>query len=199
MLNNIINLEIGNVFSINSWLINAGIKSKVISSVDEYKGGNLIIPGVCNTAELYEKCENSGFCELILDRFDTDITIFGICAGFQMLTKSTEEGEMASKLLDLLPLETKKLNVSRTGWEPYSFSLDQISKIDKKFNRRKSLNGEVYYNHKYGVYELSEIRSLVRTKTNQIVTSAFYKNCIGFQFHPEKSGNFGNLIARVLR
>lgn len=189
----------GNVFSINSWLLNLGIQSKLISSVEEYKGGNIILPGVCNTAEFYQKCENTDFCELILDRFDTDITIFGICAGFQMLTNSTEEGESPSRLLGLLPLETKKLHISRTGWEHYSLSLSQCKKIKRKFNRHQLLNGEVYYNHRYGVFELIETKSLIRTKTNQIVTSAFYKNCIGFQFHPEKSGDFGNLIAKVLR
>ena len=199
MLNNIINLEMGNVFSINSWLSNLGIQSKAISSVEEYKGGNIIIPGVCNTAELYQKCENTDFCELILDRFDTDITIFGICAGFQMLTNSTEEGEVPSELLGLLPLETKKLHMSRTGWEKYSFSLGRHKNIERKFNKRKILNGEVYFNHRYGVFELSESKSLILTNTNQIVTSAFYKNCIGVQFHPEKSGAFGNLIAKVLR
>ena len=175
-------------------LIPSAINSSEINSINE--DDLIIIPGVGNIKSLSSEIEKnfgvSKFRKLIIDK---RIKVIGICLGFQFLCLSSEEDQSAECLgLFKYPVNTI-FTPSRpsVGWHriytnnPLK-SQEILPQLSSEF---------FYFTHSYGVkienkfgYDEHVFRYDVSEK-KPIVGAIIHKNFIGFQFHPEKSGEEG--------
>ncbi len=202
----IIDIGMGNIYSIQNLLYKLNIDAKIITTVEQIKSDFLILPGV-GSAKLYmEKLQQSKFDKAIIKHIKANKRLLGICLGFQILGEySQEDGGVQG--LGLLKGYTSKLgnNISNNQW--INFHLKKQNLIESKWlpqaklSRKQSIDGRVFYNHEYGfvcedknVY--SQSISLGLDKYSSIVID---KNIIGVQFHPEKSQTMGiELLGMVL-
>ena len=194
---NIINYGLNNIFSIKNCLDKINIKSKIISSPEEFEYGNkLILPGVGSFKVAMEKLSNNNWINFINDFVKhKDNYLLGICLGMQLLSSKSFENEMTNGL-DLIKTEVKKLSdmecnkkLPHVGWNDI--------KIKKKCQIFKNIpnNIDFYFVHSYAM----ENGNFVVAEFNygKGYTAAVQKdNIFGVQFHPEKSGDGGKLILK---
>jgi len=180
---------IGNVSSLKGWANQISEEVYLLNDPNMYDGGSIIIPGACASNELMRRLRNTGFNIMLKELSTTNVTIMGICAGFQVLTQSTSENEHLEclGLLDghTIPLEQEK---SVTLWKYSEIKIPKKSKLNKVFPRNTYIRGKYYFNHRFGVI-----------KGGVIVDAAVENNIVGLQFHPEKSGVFGEPFLRILK
>ena len=121
--------------------------------------------------------------------------VVGICLGMQLLGTNSEESR-GIEGLDLIRSRIERLpgdqneRIPHTGWaetnlvngpQPFSALATQ---------------GDFYFVHSYHLIPEDEKDVLTRTPfgDNNFVSSVLSKNILGFQFHPEKSGNKGKIL-----
>jgi len=185
----IIDLETGNIASLIAAIKKLNLPFKVCrSQFDFEKTDKLILPGVGAFKDFMEKIKSKKIDVLINNKIDKNISILGVCVGFQVLfNKSNEFGE--NKGLSLLNGEIKsfkdyseKTKVPHVGWNEC-----QIINKNKLFEGIES-NSDFYFTHSYLLK--SSDKDIVLTKTKydiDFVSSVKKNNIYGVQFHPEKS------------
>ena len=184
---NILDVGLGNVKSVFNWVRTASEDVNLFSDVDTFKEGHLIIPGVSSSSQLMKRIKEKNLSSLIKS-VSTQYNILGICAGYQVLSEITYEGEVTN-CLGLFPGVVKKIdsNKSFTAWKTIQIPLTDNSPLRNAFKRNKYLKGKFFYNHSYAVFAENTARDYMLT--NKV---------IGCQFHPEKSREFGNYFLKGL-
>jgi glutamine amidotransferase len=176
----VIDYKSGNIASLLSACNEIGINAKLTNntkSLDSYKA--IIIPGVGAIKTAIENLKETGLFDVLKN---TDKSILGICLGMQMLfEKSYEDGE--TECLGFIKGEVIKIPVNarlpHMGWN----NLDT--------------GEDVYFVHSYMASTNSEnIVSYTDYCGVQVPAIVKYRNVTGFQFHPEKSGEYGLKLLR---
>lgn len=195
----IMNYGLGNIWSLRSAIEFIGYKIKLLSEFDKgEKFDFLIIPGVGSFSKASQLLSSVKNLEVINWAKKNDIPILGICLGMQiMMSKGYEHGEHSG--LNLIEGEVKKITTKEheklpnIGWKKLYLSNKSEMSFLEKYNLER-----FYFLHSY--------QALVKSEDNVIGVSKYYdeeiisavkgkKNIIGFQFHPEKSGEVGmNLL-----
>jgi glutamine amidotransferase len=148
-----------------------------------------IIPGVGHAGAAMAKLEQTGLVPSI--KALTKPTL-GICVGMQLLTAYSEEGD--SNLLDIIPVNTLRFKdstaykVPHTGWNRVY--------PDKENPLFKDIPGgsHFYFVHSYFI-EYTPLYNLASTDYSLKFSASINKdNFYGVQFHPEKSGAFGEKL-----
>jgi glutamine amidotransferase len=192
----IVDYGMGNLGSIANMLRRVGVASLISSDVGEIADATkLILPGVGAFDAAMERIASRGL-RPVLDRkaLEDKIPVLGICLGMQLLTQSSEEGELPG--LGWIPARTQAfrgrvdttLNVPQMGWNlvrPASQSAltaDFGALIEPRF----------YFVHSFFVECADPAHSILRTTYGVTYDSGIQKdNIYGVQFHPEKSHRFG--------
>lgn len=187
----IIDYGMGNLGSIANMIKKIGHKSIITSDIDEIqKATKLILPGVGAFDNGMKNLESLGFIEVLNKKVLEDNTpILGICLGMQLMTKSSEEGNLLG--LGWVDAQTKKfvsdtLKVPHMGWN--------IIKHQKQSKLFEELESEKRYYFVHGYYVECNTNEYILATTNygyEFVSSFEKDNIIGVQFHPEKSHKFG--------
>ena len=190
---NIINYNLGNPKSIKNMLACLGIESRISAThADIASADGLILPGVGNFQHGMEQLEQIGLIDVLKKEvIDNKKPILGICLGMQLLTRHSEEGNLAG--LGFVDAQTKKfelqdatLKVPHMGWNTVEF------KKDSQINTGVSTNPRYYFVHSYFLDCASQDDILCTTQYGQEFVSGFqHQNIFGLQFHPEKSHKFG--------
>ena len=202
---NVVDLGIGNIQSIKNWIERANIKVKLVSKPEKIDSEIIVLPGVGSAGPFMKKLRHSNFDKLIKNHFKQGKRIIGICLGFQVLTKFSEE-DGGTKCMGLLNARVERLHESLThnAWE--KFYLRNTKMNSQKFNskysnhRKKIINGRVFYNHEYGVINEDKKSFSIPISENFSEFSGLIvkDKIIGIQFHPEKSQNTGLEIAKMI-
>ena len=197
----IVNLELGNILSIENMVRYLGFKCCISNNVtDINKASHLILPGVGSFDYGMSKIEEFGLNEILKDKAISGVPTLGICLGMQLLGKKSEEGIMNGLgLIDINFHKFKitindKLRIPHVGWNKLEdtkknilFNTDELQKF--------------YFTHSY--YGISNNDDNIIAKTNHGTHFASVinnNNIYGVQFHPEKSHTFGkNLIFNFLK
>jgi glutamine amidotransferase len=182
----IIDYGAGNIQSLKFALNRLGFEgetsadSKVIQQADK-----VIFPGVGHAESAMQKLR-----ETELDKIIPKLKqpVLGICLGMQLMCSQTEEG--STKGLDIFDLEVKrfktKLKVPHMGWNTLT---DLKSHLFEKLPKESYM----YFVHSY--YVPQNPFSIATTSYDTNFCSAIRKdNFYGVQFHPEKSGKWGEQI-----
>jgi imidazole glycerol-phosphate synthase subunit HisH len=190
----IVNYGLGNLGSIGNMLKKIGVKSVISSDVDEIaKAQKIILPGVGHFDRAMERMSQNGLRDMLNDKaIKEKIPVLGICLGMQLLTKSSEEGQLPG--LGWIPAKTVRfcfspesnLKIPHMGWNLVSRSA--ASPLTEDFE----LEQRFYFVHSYHVTVEDERYSILKTEHGYPFDSAIQKdNVFGVQFHPEKSHRFG--------
>jgi imidazole glycerol-phosphate synthase subunit HisH len=192
-MTNIINYNLGNPKSIKNMLAYLGIESRISANhKDLTSADRLILPGVGHFQHGMEQLEQLGLIDVLKKEvLENKKPILGICLGMQLLTKHSEEGNLAG--LGFVDAQTKKfelqdatLKVPHMGWNTVEF------KKDSPMNTGVSINPRYYFVHSYFVDCANQNDILCTTQYGQEFVSGFqHQNIFGLQFHPEKSHKFG--------
>jgi glutamine amidotransferase len=189
----ILNYNLGNPKSIKNMLGYLGFDAHITSDPNEIENAErLILPGVGHFQHGMEQLEQLGLIEVLQEAVTKNKKpILGICLGMQLLTKFSEEGNMAG--LGFIDAQTKKfdlddpkLKIPHMGWNTVKFK--------KESNLRNEIrpNPRYYFVHSYFVECNDKNDVLCTTNYGQEFVSGFqHENIFGLQFHPEKSHKFG--------
>ena len=199
MLIGIIDLEVGNLGSLQSALKNLNINLKICKNINDIGGCNkFILPGVGAFGDFAKRMEKNGMDSKIIELYDKKYSILGICVGFQLFfEKSFEHGE--NQGLKILKGEFVSLNKNNTnltiphvGWNQCKI----IDKNNKLFNGIQD-NSDFYFTHSFFLqnYNQKDILSITNYG-HDFVSSINKDNLFGVQFHPEKSQKNGLRILK---
>jgi len=189
----VIDYGMGNVGSILNMLKKIRVAAAVSSGIEDIRAADkLILPGVGAFDNGIRSLNERGLIELLQERIIEDrIPILGVCLGMQLLTESSEEGNL--KGLGFIrartvrfKFEKNNLKVPNMGWN--FVEIKKESKLFKKMDR----NSRFYFVHSYYVVCENKEDILATTVYGFPFVSAFeVENIFGVQFHPEKSHKFG--------
>ena len=189
----IINYNLGNPKSIKNMLAYLGVESRISSDHAEIASADrLILPGVGHFQHGMEQLYQLGLVDVLKKEvLEKNKPILGICLGMQLLTKHSEEGNLAG--LGFIDAQTKKfvlqdssLKVPHMGWNTVAFQKEA------KLIQKISENPRYYFVHSYYVDCAHQEDILCSTNYGEDFVSGFqHNNIFGLQFHPEKSHKFG--------
>ena len=186
----IIRYGAGNIFSLTAALERLGIAYGMINTEDDFElYDRYIIPGVGHAGAAMDKLQQSGLVPAIKSL--TKPTL-GICVGMQLLTSYSEEGD--SNLLNLFPIKTLKFahsteyKVPHTGWNRV-----YPEKVNPLFKNIPD-GSHFYFVHSYFIEYNPSFTLSSTTYNNKFSASIWRDNFYGVQFHPEKSGAYGETL-----
>lgn len=195
----IIDYGAGNLFSLKSSMEYIGEKVTVSDDLKIIeKAERLVLPGVGAFRDAAEKLRMRGLDRLLMEKFSSGTPVMGICLGMQMLfEKSYEYGEhnglgiIKGSVVSLKEV-AKGLKIPHIGWNTLNFPA-----IKHPVFKYVSENEYAYFVHSYYAKAENEDSVIAYTDYGGAVTAAAaYKNAVGCQFHPEKSGETGLKILR---
>lgn len=189
----IVDIGYGNIRPIMNILKRSYISTILVSNPKELKDcDKLIIPGIGAFDNFMRKLQELDLNSAILDYFQENKSILGICVGAQVMGFESEEGKL--KGLGLIPMNIKRfdsnhlngLPIPHMGWNTIvplkkHFLFDNLSD-EHRFYFAHSFHFEI----EAGLYTLSQTN--YGYDFYSIVSN---KNAIAVQFHPEKSHKHG--------
>jgi len=192
----IIDYGVGNIFSVSNAIKAIGSEPCFVSTFEEVqKSQILILPGVGAFPSAIQKLEALQLVEPIREYANSGKKLIGICLGMQLFFTSSEEMGLF-KGLDLISGTIKEnpstkdkdhlLPKTNIGWQKLDW------RQDMGFHNLKK-NSYYYFVHSFSaIPELSK-NTLATIKYGNVQLTAAVKkeNIIGFQFHPERSGESG--------
>ena len=182
----IINYGAGNIQSIMFAIERLGFKAVLSNNPEEIKAADKVIfPGVGEASSAMKKLKESGLDKLIPNLKQP---VLGICLGMQLMCSFSEEGNTEGLgIFDVNVIKfTTKVKVPQMGWNTiYNLKSGLFNSISE--------NEFMYLVHSY--YVPKSENSIATTNYEVEYCSALQKNNFyGVQFHPEKSGKFGEQI-----
>jgi glutamine amidotransferase len=189
----IIDYGMGNLGSLRNMFKRIGVNVKVVSDPTALTHAEkIVLPGVGSfDAAMGRINETSGLRDLLEHKTNTEkIPILGVCLGMQLLTNSSEEGDLPGLgWIDGKTIRFPKqdgLKVPHMGW-------NIASPVRKSpLTVKVSKEPRYYFVHSYCVNVEDAEHSIMRTDYGFRFDSAIARdNIYGVQFHPEKSHRFG--------
>ncbi len=153
------------------------------------KADYVILPGVGEASSAMQKLKDRGLVEVIKN---LKCPVLGICIGLQLMCESSEEGD--AKCLAIFPTKVKKFDAT-LGYKVPHMGWNTIDDLSSPLFEGLGADTYVYYVHSYAPELCS---SAIATTTYACKFSAAIQNgnFYGTQFHPEKSGEAGEIILR---
>ena len=184
----IIDYGAGNVQSVLFALERLGFKGIVTNDLNTIKNADKVIfPGVGEASSAMKMLIDSGLDVLIPTLKQP---VLGICLGMQLMCKHSEEGNTNGLgIFDVNVVKfSNEVKVPQMGWNTiYNLKSSLFNGIKE--------NEFMYLVHSYYA-SLSE-NTIATTNYEQEYSTALQRdNFFGVQFHPEKSGIFGEQILK---
>lgn len=187
----VIKYNAGNVFSVISALRRIGIEASLTSDAKEILSADRVIfPGVGEASSAMLHLRQTGLIDTIKA---ISKPVLGICIGQQLLCRHSEEGNC--DCIGIFNTDVKKfptesiLKVPHIGWNNISIN-KQNKLVTEDIN-----NKYTYFVHSYYV----PVNEYTIATTEYILPFSAAMNKDNFystQFHPEKSGDIGEIILK---
>jgi len=183
----VIKYNAGNIRSVLFALERIGVDAIVTDDHDEIRSADRVIfPGVGEASSAMKYLKEKG-----LDTLISSLTqpVLGICLGMQLMCKHSEENDteclgIFDQTVRLFPQEGFK--IPQIGW-------NNITHLKTNLFRGVNEDAYMYFVHSYYVEKCDNAIAL--TDYISEYSSAVQKdNFYAVQFHPEKSGEAGQLI-----
>lgn len=194
----IIDYGMGNLRSVVKKIETTGKEVLVSDSHEEIlKASKLILPGVGHFENGMLKLKEKGLVEILnMKVLKAKTPILGICLGMQLLTKTSEEGNVDG--LGWIDAETVRFRldgvrqkVPHMGWNTV------ICRKESVLIKNIPDNSSYYFVHSYYVRCNNEEDILGVTDYGHPFVSMVQRgNIFGTQFHPEKSHEWGERMIK---
>lgn len=188
----IVDYGLGNLRSLENWFTRGGFH--VVVSKDPRiiaRARLLILPGVGSFGYAMKKLDP--FKNLLDNHVKSKKPLIGICLGMQLLfDKSYEDGVFQGLSFikgEILPLPSEGLKVPHMGWHALK------SKAGQDFYKDQY----VYFVHSYYLETKEEVVVAYCDYGVKVPGVVRKDHIMGFQFHPEKSGAFGERILEKIK
>jgi glutamine amidotransferase len=184
----IIKYNAGNIASVKNAVERLGFDCVITEDINKIQNANKVIfPGVGEAKSAMNHLTNNGLSGCIKSLLQPTL---GICLGLQLLCQYSEEGD--TECLKIFETSVKKIPaddiVPHMGWNNISINTEPLFKGLNK-------DDAVYFLHSYyaGICEQT-----IATCNYILPFSAAMRkdNFYATQFHPEKSGDVGELILK---
>jgi glutamine amidotransferase len=202
----VVDYGLGNLQSVCRALERCGATATVSSDASEIEqASRVVLPGVGAFSEGMRGLRERGLVEAVRNFAKSGRPLLGICLGMQLLANVSEEfGEHEG--LKIIPgrvqaipsrgTEGQPLRVPNVGWR----ALLEPDDVDWSGTPLRAVNGrsEVYLVHSFHVVPERKSDRLAHYMHggHEITAAIRADSVIGFQFHPEKSGELGLSILR---
>jgi len=198
----IVNFPFCNYFSLDRYFRIRNLPCQILETSDRLSTEDtIVLPGVGTFRQGMEFLESMDLPNLIRDHVEMGGKIVGICLGMQMLLQSSSESPgieglgLISGGCYRIP-EDPLFPVPHIGWNEIVITDDRLSVLTPlrySFGRSKS---DFYFVHSYYAKPLEgdAIIASFRHPSGMLAAAIASKNCVGFQFHPEKSGSAGYVL-----
>lgn len=182
----IIKYNAGNIASVKNAVERLGFDCVITDDINKIQNANKVIfPGVGEAKSAMNHLTNNGLSGCIKSLLQPTL---GICLGLQLMCQYSEEGD--TECLKIFETSVKKFPaddiVPHMGWNNISINTEPLFKGLNK-------DDAVYFLHSYyaGICEQT-----IATCNYILPFSAAMRkdNFYATQFHPEKSGDVGELI-----
>ncbi len=185
----IIDYGSGNLFSLGAALERIG-ERYIITNDDSLilSSDRIILPGVGEASGLINNINKRGIDKILKRSF---VPVLGICIGLQLMCTHSDEGDV--DCLGFFPVRVKrikaeKLKIPHMGWNK------AVNIKGPLFNGIRE--GEWFYFVHSFAPEISSETSSVTDYGGLITSSLSHGRFYGTQFHPEKSGEAGEMLLR---
>jgi glutamine amidotransferase len=189
----IVDYGLGNLGSLLNMFKRIGVNAQTESDPNILnKSQKLVLPGVGSFDAAMQKINGHPGLREVLDNkaLVEQIPILGICLGMQLMTSTSEEGQLSG--LAWIPGRTRRfpkadrLKVPHMGWNTASVCRDS------PLTRGIGSEARYYFVHSYYVEVEDHYHALMQSNYGLLFESAIcHGNIFGVQFHPEKSHRFG--------
>jgi glutamine amidotransferase len=196
----IVNYGTSNLGSMQNMLRKIGASSRIAASPHDLENATkIIVPGVGSFDAGMKKLQQSGIIPVLNRKALVErIPTLGVCLGMQLMTESSEEGELPG--LGWIEAETlridqgseRSLKVPHMGWNEVIPA--KTSALIAEFPPE----ARFYFAHSFYVVCKSAEDVLLRVSYGANTFAAAFQrgNLMGAQFHPEKSHRFGMTFLR---
>lgn len=188
----IVNYGAGNIFSLTAALERLGLKYGMINSEADFDlYDRIIIPGVGHAGAAMKKLVDTGLVPKIKNLTKP---VLGICVGMQLITDFSEEGN--SQMLGIIPVKTLRFKeeickkVPHMGWNQI-----YVESSSPLFNGIKH-ETYFYFVHSYFIEFNSKFTVAFCNYGIKFSAGIQRDNFYGVQFHPEKSGEAGEILLK---
>ncbi len=203
----IIDLEIGNIFSLRSALKFCGIDTTISSDINEIENAqNIILPGDGSFPYSMKKIKEKKLFEFLKNIKKTNKNFLGVCVGMQLLFEKSFEHDETQGLSvfkgEIKPIpnfdkaeSNKKIDIPNIGWHSLN-----IKQENSSLNLLKDIENfsNVYFIHSYRA-ELVNLKietAFINYFGHKVTAVVQDENVSACQFHPEKSGETGLKILK---
>ena len=188
----IIDYDTGNLRSVCNALDRIGAEYVLTDDPETIRSADrVLLPGVGEASSAMAKLRERGLCDVIRS---LTVPVLGICIGMQLMCRHSEEGEV--DCLGIFDADVRKfqadpaagVKVPHMGWNALT---------DLKTGLFDGLkDGDfVYFVHSFAADVCED--SIAVSDNGRRFSAAMRKgNFYGAQFHPEKSGDVGEMILR---
>jgi len=193
----IVDYGVGNLGSVYNMFQRIGIRAQVTGDHAEIRNAEkILLPGVGAFDAAMTRIREAGLTEILDHKATVDrVPILGICLGMQLLTRSSDEGNLPGFGWIAATAHRFRsgdgIKVPHMGWN--------IVEPTRDCSLTKNLPEEprFYFVHSYYVQVDDEQDSVLRATHGITFDAAVnHGNVYGAQFHPEKSHKFGMRIFR---
>ncbi len=156
----------------------------------------LIIPGQGAYDPAIENLEKTGLIENLKEWVRKGNSFLGICLGLQLLFEASDEG--ISKGLGILKGQIKKIPFQKNQRIPHIGWCNIIPTKESNLLNINELDNWFYFDHSYYASPVNEKIISANFSYGSINLTAMIEknNLTACQFHPEKSGNKGEILLR---
>ncbi|MEI7505001.1 MAG: imidazole glycerol phosphate synthase subunit HisH [Paludibacter sp.] len=183
----IIKYNAGNIRSVLFALERIGVNAIVTDDYDEIRSADRVIfPGVGEASSAMKYLKEKGLDKLICSLTQP---VLGICLGMQLMCAHSEEND--TECLGIFNETVKRF--PEVGYKIPQIGWNNIYNLKTYLFNNVTDNAYMYFVHGYYVEACSN--AISTTNYIEEYSSALHKdNFYAVQFHPEKSGEFGQKI-----
>ena len=188
----IIDYDTGNLRSVCNALDRIGAEYVLTDSPEVILNADrVLLPGVGEASTAMQKLQERGLCGVIKS---LKVPVLGICIGMQLMCRHSDEGDVdclgifGADVKKFEPDPSRGVKVPHMGW-------NAITELRTGLFEGLPDGSFVYFVHSFAASICSD--TIAVSDNGRTFSAAMRRdNFYGVQFHPEKSGEVGEMILR---